>query len=519
MTENCNFDVTPFKQSLSLDKPNLNRLDYTSQDFWSLKARLIDNLKEKFGDSFSDFIESDLAIVLIEQWAFVGDTLSFKIDQIANEVFIDTVTEVDNAFRLSNLVGFQPTPPIGGRSFWTAALVNTLESDLIIEQPPIVGITAGNVSSTIELFPKDSNDNPLFDEPIIIPAGSGSISNIIGVEGRTRTERFVGTGEADQTLTLGVSPVLFDSVRVRVDGSPYVKVDSFTDSNPRREFRVEYNADFEGFVVFGNGRAGFVPPVGSDIQVIYRSGGGTIGNIVTGSVSLQKQYELAGGALGFSVSVTFFNHTKGEFGYGGDTIEDVRRKLPLYLGTQNRTVSGKDYKNFTDQFTTPFHGQIGKSTAVLRNYGCSANVVDLYILTKDGDDGLSPSNNELKNDLQEALEDVKMITDFVCIRDGVVVEVDVSVDVVMDKFFKKFEDEFEVRIQRIVNNFFSINKWDYDQNLRDSDLMRQLGEIKEAKTFEIDFQTDDEDNSGVFVSTKFFEIIRPDTLEINFAYE
>lgn len=519
MTENCNVDVTPLKQSESLDKPSLIRLDYTSQDFWSLKSRLVDNIKEKFSDEFSDFIESDLALMLVEQWAFVGDTLSFKIDQIANEVFIDSVTEVDNAFRLSNLVGFVPLPPIGGKSFWTAGIINVLETDLVITEPPIIDISVGDRSSTIELFSKDSNDNPLFDDPIIIPAGATSISNIIGVEGRTRVDRFTGTGEADQTISLQLAPVLFDSIRVKVDGSSYLKVDSFTDSSPRREFRIEHNSSFEGFVIFGNSRSGFIPPVGSDIEITYRSGGGTIGNIVTGSVSVQQQFELVGGSLGFSVSATFFNHTRGEFGYAGDGIEDIRRNLPLYLNTQNRAVSGRDYKNFTDQFATPFHGQVGKSTAVLRNHGCAANVIDLYILTRDADNDLIPSNNGLKNDLQAALANIKMMTDVVCVKDGVVVDVDVTLDIVLDKFFRKFEDEFKVRLERIVNNFFSINKWDYNQNLKEGDLLRELGAIKEAKTFEIDFQTNDDDNSGTVVSTKFFEIIRPDSLDINFTYE
>ena len=519
MTENCNLDLTPLKQSQLLNKPSLERLDYTSQDFWSLKARLLDRIKNNFSDEFSDFIESDLAIMLIEEWAFIGDTLSFKIDQIANEIFIDSVTEVDNAFRLSQLVGFEPLPPIGGRSFWTATLVNSLDTDLVIDSIPSIDITAGGETSTIELFPRDSSDNPLFDEFITIPSGSTSLSNIIGVEGLTTTSIFVGSGEANQTLSLPASPVLFDSIRVQVDGTSYVRVDAFTDSSPRREYRVEFNADFEAFIVMGSSKAGIIPSLGSSIAVTYRTGGGTIGNIVTGSISQQQQFELAGGSLGFSVSVTFFNHTKGEFGYAGDGIEEVRRNLPPFLNTQNRAVSGRDYKNFTDQFATAFHGKVGKSTAVLRNHGCAANIVDLYILTQQGDNGLIPSVNELKNDLTDELDDIKMMTDFVCIKDGVVVEVDVTLDIVLDKFFKKFQDEFEENARTVVNNFFSLHKWEYDQNLRDSDLLRELGVIKEAKTIDIDFQTDDEDNSGSLVSTKFFEIIRPDQIDIGFTYE
>jgi hypothetical protein len=52
----------------------------------------VDFIKEKFADEFTDFVESSLAIMLIENWAFLADTLSFKIDQVANEIFIDTVS-------------------------------------------------------------------------------------------------------------------------------------------------------------------------------------------------------------------------------------------------------------------------------------------------------------------------------------------------------------------------------------------------------------------------------------------
>src|SRR5690606_18272465 len=126
---NCPFDVTPYDVSSLVKTPSLVNVNYTNQDFWSMKARLVDYIKQQFTDTFNDFVESDLAVMLIENWAFIADTLSFKIDQIANEVFIDTVTEVDNAFRLSTLVGFKPQPPIAGRSLWSGAINNLLETD------------------------------------------------------------------------------------------------------------------------------------------------------------------------------------------------------------------------------------------------------------------------------------------------------------------------------------------------------------------------------------------------------
>jgi hypothetical protein len=92
-----------------------------------MKTRLIDFIKQKFSTDFSDFVESSIAIMLIENWAFIADTLSFKMDQISNEIFIDTVTETENAFRLAKLVGFQPQPPIAARSMWTASIKISFE--------------------------------------------------------------------------------------------------------------------------------------------------------------------------------------------------------------------------------------------------------------------------------------------------------------------------------------------------------------------------------------------------------
>ena len=190
----------------------------------------------------------------------------------------------------------------------------------------------------------------------------------------------------------------------------------------------------------------------------------------------------------------------------------------MYLRTQNRAVTGSDYKNLTDQFVSPYHGQIGKSTAVLRNQGCSGNVVDIYILSKLNANGLQEANDELKNDLSEMLEEKKMITDFVCLKNGQIIETDVSVVVEVPRTERKFEQEIRQNIEVKINDFFSLSNWDYGQTLKDSDLIKNLSAIKSAKSFDVIYTTNDEDNSGIIVTAKFYEIIRPDVVEISFMY-
>ena len=391
MPDNCNFDAVPLSQAEQIRTPNLIHNSYVNQDFWSLKTRLVQFIKERFPDDFNDFFESDLALLLIENWAFIGDMLSFKADQIANEVFIDTVTEIENAFRQAKLVGFEPTPPIGAKALFSLTLGTLLSTDLIIPTPLSVDVVANNVATLFELFPSDDNNNPIFDQDIIIPAGQFSNISVVGVEGRTTQNQFQGNGEINQTYTLSSVPVIFDSIRIDVDGVRWEQVDSFTDSKPRREFRVEFNSSWQAFIIFGNSRTGVIPPIGSEILVTYRTGGGSFGNIVTGAITTQRPFQVDG--FSFSVPVSITNYTKADFGYDGDTIADIKQKLPAYIRSQNRAVTGDDYKTLTDQFVTPFQGQIGKSTAVLRNSGCAGNIIDLFILAKDGANGLQEATD------------------------------------------------------------------------------------------------------------------------------
>jgi len=516
-------EVTPYAQSEITQSPHVFNLNYTNQDFWSMKTRLVNFINERFGpqgtvlpNTFNDLVESSIAIMLIENWAFLADTLSFKMDQTVNELFIDTVTEVENAFRLSKLVGFKPQPPIAARSLWTATINNPLTTTLRIPSGTSVDIVSEDTPTRIELFQADSNNNPLFEEDILIPPGSTVNKTIVGLEGRTVTDEVSGNGQASQNVRLSAAPAIYDSVRVYVDGIMWQQVEYFTDSQPRREYRIEFDSNYQGFVMFGNNRAGLIPSPGSRIRVVYRVGGGTFGNIVTGFVSTQTQVAVSG--LSYSIPVTLRNYTKGEFGYDGDTIEDIRRKLPAWLRTQDRAVSGEDYKVLADQFSTPYHGQIGKSTAVLRNHGCSGNIVDLYVLAKSGTENLEQANSDLKVDLTEALNRKKMLTDFICIRDGVVVVADVAIDITLDKFHRKFELELREIVRRKTNQFFSINRWEFGRTLKDTDIVKELADIKEIKDIEITFITNDPDNSGTTVTARFNEIIRPDEVAISFVY-
>ena len=513
--------VNPYAIGSTNQQQQAISLNYTNQDFWSMKARLVQFCEQRFGpsgtvlpNSFNDFVESDLAIMLIENFAFIGDLLSFKIDQVVNELGIKTVTQLDNAFRLSELVGFQPVPPIAASSMWSATIPGQASVDIQIQTPVPVNLASNGIPITIELFASDANNEPLFNQPIIIPAGQIINQSIIGLEGQTVTSKFTGDGTIAQTYTLVSNPVIYGSIQVQVNGVAWQQVSAFTDSQPRQEYRVEYDSTWTAYVIFGNNQAGLIPSQGSQIVVQYRTGGGITGNIVTGYGNKQLMVAVAG--LAYNVPVTFINYTKGQYGYDGDGIDDIRNKLPAWTATQNRCVSGSDYTTFANQFATPYHGQVGKATAVLRNQGCAGNIIDLYILangtTSTGVSDLETASGNLKADLVTALSSVQMLTDFVCIKDGIVIPVDISITATLDILYKKYQNEVQQNILNIVNQFFALNNWDYGQSLRSIDLIKVLAGITQVDDFTISFTLPNSGSNTLLdvVTAKFYEIIRPD---------
>jgi hypothetical protein len=141
------------------------------------------------------------------------------------------------------------------------------------------------------------------------------------------------------------------------------------------------------------------------------------------------------------------------------------------------------------------------------------------VLARDGELNLTTANDDLKTSLSEEINTKKMITDYVCIRNGNILLVDIVIDLTIDKFYKKMKEEFNLKIKNKTNNFFSLYNWEYGQTLRDVDLIKHLSEIREVKRFDISFVTNDPDNSGAIVTSKFNEIIRPDTITISFLFE
>ncbi|NIQ16760.1 MAG: hypothetical protein GTO02_20955 [Candidatus Dadabacteria bacterium] len=129
----------------------------------------------------------------------------------------------------------------------------------------------------------------------------------------------------------------------------------------------------------------------------------------------------------------------------------------------------------------------------------------------------------MKAALLEELNKKKIFTDHICIKDGEITYVDVNVNAFLNKNLKKFESEIRDKITERLEQYFSLQNWEFGKSLREKDLIKNVAVIKEVRQFDVNFITNKsiEDNkiSENLVIAKYNEVIRPDNISINFTYD
>jgi len=88
---------------------NLNRnINYINRDFSSFRDSLINYTQTYFPQTYSDFSPSSLGMLFIEQASYVGDVLSFYLDNQLQENFIQYARQTNNVFELAYMFGYKP---------------------------------------------------------------------------------------------------------------------------------------------------------------------------------------------------------------------------------------------------------------------------------------------------------------------------------------------------------------------------------------------------------------------------
>lgn len=444
-----------------------NGIDYTSKDYESFRANMIGQLGILMPE-YTDIRQSDAGIVILELLAQGLDILSYYQDVLANEVFLTTEQQRNNALKWCQMLGYTPrssTPSIFQQVFVLGA---SAKEDVVIPARTVVKTTGTSIEPSI--YFETTQD-------LIIPQGNlGDEQDIHGnylyavdvVQGITVENELLGSsaGTPNQTFKLSYSPAIADSVVILVnEGSGFekwTKVTSFIDSSPTsRDYTVSINDNDEAVVTFGDGVFGKIPKSFSNgIFCTYRVGGGSQGNV--GAFRIDQ--------LDSTISVvssTFNPFTASTEGLDKESLDDIKRNAPA----SHRTIWGALTASDFSEVTLANFPEVKKSASYAT--GRNNRDIDLYVLLEDG----SPISGTLRESIEYLFSEDgggrKIIgSGKVNVKDAIITPVNIQavLEVLPRYDFNSVKDS----ITKFLQSYFSIGNYDFNTELSISSLCAEV---------------------------------------------
>tara|TARA_Y100000361_G_scaffold145559_1_gene154881 strand:- start:29 stop:1924 length:1896 start_codon:yes stop_codon:yes gene_type:complete len=239
-------------------------------------------------------------------------------------------------------------------------------------------------------------------------------------------------------------------------------------------------------------------PENTTLTVTYLTGGGLVSNVesntITNKIRLDTQNK-----VGLNASMLQFvensllttNPQPAKGGGSGDTVDEVRMNTMANFAAQQRTVTKEDYLIRT--LSMPAHlGRVSKAYITQDdqispltnepNRIPNPLALNLYTLGYNATKQLTTLNTATKTNLSTYLEQYRMLTDAVNIKDAFIINFNIEFEITV---FKNFNNQ-ETLLECISNlkDYFNIDGWQINQPIIISEVKNLIGEVKGVQTVE-----------------------------------
>ena len=217
-------------------------IQYINKDFTELRASLINYARTYFPTTYNDFTPASPGMMFMEMAAYVGDVLSFYLDNQIQETYLQYARQTNNLYELAYMFGYKPNvtqvstvdldfyqqvPANGSAPDFNYSLfipANTIVTSIasgstsfIIQDPVDFSVSSSGDPTEVTVYSVDGISNPTF---FLLRKSRKAISSTIN----TTTFTF-GIPEQFSTVELAANNIvgildIFDS-----DGNQWYEVD------------------------------------------------------------------------------------------------------------------------------------------------------------------------------------------------------------------------------------------------------------------------------------------------------
>jgi hypothetical protein len=566
-------------------------ISYLNKDFSDFKANLINYAKTYFPTAYNDFSDANPGAMFIEMASYVGDVMSFYLDNQVQENYLLYAKEKENLYAMSYVLGYRPKASYASSTVLdvfqlmpstivNGAAVPDTQFGLII--PSNTSITSASTGikflTTKQLDFTDISDATItfYDSNTFlvkksIPVISAEIKITtfdFGNPNKFSTVNIVDTNilqilditDSDGNLWYEV-PYLAQSTIYDKLANPTYNSDQvpylltlrrvprrfvsrlLSDDTLQLEFGagVSNKSDSNIIPTPDNIQLGLVPgisdlldnynqtsifytqeyglaPSNTTLTVRYLTGGGVQSNVVANdltNIDISQVYFKSGivdDVIKNSVVSTNPNPSSG--GKSADEIEEIRNNALYAHSSQLRAVTKNDY--IVRALSLPSdYGSISKvyvtqdlnsnpQPTVAPTSTSNPLSLDMYVLAYNSNKQLTQATLTLKENLSTYLNEYRMVTDAINIKDAFYINIGVNFDISIVGGFNN-----QTVLQDCINNlknYFNINNWQINRPIVLSEitvLLLQTKGVQSVVKLEI---TNKQDTTGITYSTLGYDI-------------
>lgn len=457
-------------------------IDYTNKDFQSLRRAMLDLARSRLPE-WTDQSPSDLGVLLVDLFAYMGDVILYYQDRIANESFLPTALERRSVLNALRLIGYELAPPIP----------STAELALYFKPPPAGSSTIVKIPNGVSFNSTATTDaaaltfeyrGPDFDIDLAsdqAPASADGKRRIYAgltvTQSKLQPTVIIGssTGEPNQSFKIPASPVILDTLVVEInEGAGWVTwdrrgsllYDMARDGriNPSsalaRDYYVQFDENDVCWVIFGDGTYGRLPPIGnSNIRATYRIGGGAAGNVAANAISdctdAKARIPLLDSVTNPLVAVGGADH---------EDITHAKQFGPMAFRSGQRAVTLQDYVVLARR---------AGGVAKVRARAGTWNAVQLYVAPEGNT--LSDVPETLRRQLTSYFEDKRMAGTFVEILCAMPIHVEINVQVIYDKRYQP--EAVRQGVEAAIQDMFAFKNVDFAQTFYLSDVYVKIESV------------------------------------------
>ena len=235
-------------------------------------------------------------------------------------------------------------------------------------------------------------------------------------------------------------------------------------------------------------------PANTTLTVRYLKGGGIESNVSANQITRIGELKTRANTANIDISdqissIAVYNQKPASGGGPGDTNDDIRLNASANFSAQQRVVTKDDYI-FRSLVMPSKFGKVAKayitqddqiSVETSRRIA-NPNGLNLHVLGYDINKKLTNLNIAAKENLATYLEQYRMLTDAINIKDAYVINL--GLDFEITTFINYNNDEVIVSCIEELKRFFNIDRWQINQPIIISEVTNTLNQVPGVRSVE-----------------------------------